>query len=53
MLATRWEAVSRKELIGRLRDGLVTVLDVRPEDELRSASSRRAHIRWQLEHRLD
>ena len=27
------EAVSRKELISRLRDGLVTVLDVRPEDE--------------------
>lgn len=27
------EAVSRKELIARLRDGLVTVLDVRPEDE--------------------
>jgi rhodanese-related sulfurtransferase len=25
--------VSRKELISRLRDGLVTVLDVRPEDE--------------------
>ncbi|MGH8801255.1 MAG: ArsR/SmtB family transcription factor [Casimicrobiaceae bacterium] len=27
------EAVSRKELARRLRDGLVTVLDVRPEDE--------------------
>ena len=27
------EAVSRKELISRLRDGLVTLLDVRPEDE--------------------
>jgi rhodanese-related sulfurtransferase/DNA-binding transcriptional ArsR family regulator len=27
------EAVSRRELISRLRDGLVTVLDVRPEDE--------------------
>ncbi|EFI52775.1 metalloregulator ArsR/SmtB family transcription factor [Afipia sp. 1NLS2] len=27
------EAVSRTELISRLRDGLVTVLDVRPEDE--------------------
>jgi ArsR family transcriptional regulator len=27
------EAVSRKELVARLRDGLVTVLDVRPEDE--------------------
>jgi ArsR family transcriptional regulator len=27
------EAVSRQELISRLRDGLVTVLDVRPEDE--------------------
>ena len=27
------EAVSRKELVSRLRDGLVTVLDVRPEDE--------------------
>lgn len=27
------QAVSRKELISRLRDGLVTVLDVRPEDE--------------------
>lgn len=27
------EAVSRKELISRLRDGVVTVLDVRPEDE--------------------
>jgi len=27
------EAVSRTDLISRLRDGLVTVLDVRPEDE--------------------
>ena len=27
------EAVSRKELAGRLKAGLVTVLDVRPEDE--------------------
>jgi rhodanese-related sulfurtransferase/predicted transcriptional regulator len=27
------EPVSRAELIGRLKDGLVTVLDVRPEDE--------------------
>jgi rhodanese-related sulfurtransferase/predicted transcriptional regulator len=27
------EAVSRQDLISRLRDGLVTVLDVRPEDE--------------------
>ena len=27
------EPVSRKDLISRLRDGLVTVLDVRPEDE--------------------
>ena len=27
------EPVSREELISRLRDGLVTVLDVRPEDE--------------------
>src|SRR6202048_4365944 len=27
------EAVSRKDLISRLRDGLVTILDVRPEDE--------------------
>jgi rhodanese-related sulfurtransferase/predicted transcriptional regulator len=27
------EAVSRKELVVRLRDGLVTVLDVRPADE--------------------
>jgi rhodanese-related sulfurtransferase/DNA-binding transcriptional ArsR family regulator len=27
------EAVSREDLISRLRDGLVTVLDVRPEDE--------------------
>jgi len=27
------EPVSRKELVSRLRDGLVTVLDVRPEDE--------------------
>lgn len=27
------EAVSRQELISRLRDGLVTILDVRPEDE--------------------
>jgi len=27
------EAVSRKELMRRIRDGLVTVLDVRPEDE--------------------
>lgn len=29
------EAVSRSELTDRLRDGLVTVLDVRPEDEFR------------------
>lgn len=27
------EAVSREELVSRLRDGLVTVLDVRSEDE--------------------
>jgi rhodanese-related sulfurtransferase/predicted transcriptional regulator len=27
------DAVSRKDLISRMRDGLVTVLDVRPEDE--------------------
>ena len=27
------EAVSRKDLVSRLRDGVVTVLDVRPEDE--------------------
>lgn len=27
------EPVSRRELAGRLKDGLVTVLDVRPEDE--------------------
>jgi ArsR family transcriptional regulator len=27
------EAVSRADLISRLRDGLATVLDVRPEDE--------------------
>ena len=27
------DAVSREDLISRLRDGLVTVLDVRPEDE--------------------
>ncbi len=27
------EPVSRKDLVARLRDGLVTVLDVRPEDE--------------------
>lgn len=27
------EAVSRNDLLARLRDGLVTVLDVRPEDE--------------------
>ena len=27
------EAVSREDLVARLRDGLVTVLDVRPEDE--------------------
>ncbi len=27
------EPVSRKDLVSRLRDGLVTVLDVRPEDE--------------------
>ena len=27
------EAVSRKDLISRLRDGLVTILDLRPEDE--------------------
>jgi ArsR family transcriptional regulator len=29
----RLEPVSRKELMRRLKDGLVTVLDVRPEDE--------------------
>jgi ArsR family transcriptional regulator len=27
------EAVSREDLIGRMADGLVTVLDVRPQDE--------------------
>lgn len=27
------EAVSRVDLVSRMRDGLVTVLDVRPEDE--------------------
>jgi ArsR family transcriptional regulator len=27
------EAVSRKDMVSRLRDGLVTILDVRPEDE--------------------
>jgi len=27
------EPVSREEMVSRLRDGLVTVLDVRPEDE--------------------
>jgi ArsR family transcriptional regulator len=27
------EPVSREDLLGRVRDGLVTVLDVRPEDE--------------------
>jgi ArsR family transcriptional regulator len=27
------EAVSRRDLVSRLRDGLVTILDVRPEDE--------------------
>jgi rhodanese-related sulfurtransferase/predicted transcriptional regulator len=27
------EAVSREDLVGRIADGLVTVLDVRPEDE--------------------
>jgi DNA-binding transcriptional ArsR family regulator/rhodanese-related sulfurtransferase len=31
------EAVSRQELQDRLRDGLVTVLDVRPEDEFAEA----------------
>ena len=31
------EAVSRQELQARLRDGLVTVLDVRPEDEFAEA----------------
>lgn len=30
------EPVSRKDLVSRLRDGLVTVLDVRPEDEFAS-----------------
>lgn len=30
------EAVSREELAARLRDGLVTVLDVRPQDEFAS-----------------
>jgi ArsR family transcriptional regulator len=29
----RLEPVSRKQLLGRLRDGTVTLLDVRPEDE--------------------
>jgi ArsR family transcriptional regulator len=29
------EPVSRAELMARVRDGLVTVLDVRPEDEFR------------------
>lgn len=28
-----FEPVSREDLVGRLRDGLATVLDVRPEDE--------------------
>jgi ArsR family transcriptional regulator len=27
------EPISRKELMARIKDGLVTVLDVRPEDE--------------------
>ena len=27
------EAVSRRDLVSRLHDGLVTILDVRPEDE--------------------
>ncbi|CAN7672777.1 metalloregulator ArsR/SmtB family transcription factor [Phyllobacterium sp. LjRoot231] len=27
------EAVSRQDLVSRLRDGLITILDVRPEDE--------------------
>ena len=31
------EAVSRDELIERMRDGLVTLLDVRPEDEFSAA----------------
>lgn len=36
------EPVSRKELARRLRDGLVTVLDVRPEDEFASGHLPRA-----------
>lgn len=32
------EPVSRDDLIGRVADGLVTVIDVRPEDEFRAGS---------------
>lgn len=48
------EPVSRAELTGRLRDGLVTILDVRPENEFRLGHLPSAlNIPWpELEHRL-
>lgn len=48
------EAVSRKDLVCRLREGLVTVLDVRPEDEFALGHLPRAlNIPLgKLEHRL-
>ncbi|HEY1863385.1 MAG TPA: metalloregulator ArsR/SmtB family transcription factor [Roseiarcus sp.] len=48
------EPVSRSELVARLRDDLVIVLDVRPEDEFRLGRLPRAlNIPFsQLEHRL-
>ena len=48
------EPVSRAELTDRLRDGLVTVLDVRPEGEFRLGHLPRAlNIPWpELEYRL-
>jgi ArsR family transcriptional regulator len=48
------EAVSREELISRLRDGFVTVLDVRPEDEfaLGHLPGARNIPLSELEHRL-
>jgi ArsR family transcriptional regulator len=49
------EPVSRAELMERLRDGLVTVLDVRPETEFRLGHLPSAlNIPWpELKHRLE
>lgn len=48
------EPVSRADLIGRLQDDLVTVLDVRPEGEFRQGHLPQAiNIPWpELQHRL-